>query len=113
MNKFNITFQCYGGLKFFVTLFTFYDNISCTDDTLIVFSLYWKFLKTMLLPQFSLYSAQQFYADFIVGFSVCVCKIVLPISRVRIPNFVGLWGCEFNNVVAEYLFTIHEGSVII
>lgn len=78
-----------------------------------MFSLYWKFLKTILLPQYSLYSAQQFYAHFTVGFSVCVYKIVLPISTMRIPNFVGLWGCEFKNVVTEYLFTIHEGSVII
>ena len=26
MNKFDITFQCYEGLKFFGTLFTFYTN---------------------------------------------------------------------------------------
>jgi hypothetical protein len=106
MNKFNITFQCYGGLKLFGTLFTFYDNIACTDDTLLMFSLYLKFLKTIVLTQ-------QFYAHFTVGFSVCECKIFLPIPTMRIPNFFGLWGCEFNNVVTEYLFTIHEGSDII
>jgi len=113
MNKLNITFQCYGGLKSFATLFTFHDNIFCTDDTLLMFSLYWKFRKTILLPQYSLYLAQQFYAHFTVDFSVCVCKIVLLISTMKIPNFVGLWGCEFNHIVTEYLFTIHEGSVII
>jgi len=75
INKFNITFQCYGVLKFFGT---FYDNISYTVDTLLMFSLYWKFLKTILLPQYSLYSVQLFYAHFTVDFAVCMCKIFYP-----------------------------------
>jgi hypothetical protein len=70
-------------LGFYGTLDTFYDNVSRIDEPLLIFSLYRKFLKTILLPQYSVHSAQQFCAQFTVGFSVCVCETVPSISTKR------------------------------